>query len=92
MVIAALPAFVTAYAPFMILLMVGYKLKHLRRWVATYAFYRVIQAKADDLGVRRWSFKDIDLTDEGDIVQCYLEPIRLLVPSDVSFLMSSCSF
>lgn len=68
LVIAALPALVTAYGPFMILLMVGYKLKQLRRWVATYAFYRVIQAKADDLGVKRWSFKDIDLTDEEKIL------------------------
>lgn len=42
----------------MILFMVSYKLEHLWRWVATHAFYHVIQAKADDLGVKRWSFKD----------------------------------
>ena len=58
----------TAYGPFMILLTVGYKLKQLRRWLATYAFYRIIQAKADDLGVKRWSFKDIDVTDEEKIL------------------------
>ena len=67
-VIVTLPTFVTAYGPFVILFMVGYKLEQLRRWVATYAFYHIIQAKADDLGVKRWSFKDIDLTDEDKIL------------------------
>ena len=78
MVIVGLPAFMTAYGPFMILLMIGYQVKHLRRWIATYAFYRIIQTKPDDLGEKRWLFKDMDLTDEKKILSKVLSSLFYL--------------
>ncbi|KAJ7386940.1 putative ATP-dependent RNA helicase ddx60 [Desmophyllum pertusum] len=78
MVIVGLPAFMTAYGPFMILLMIGYQVKHLRRWIATYAFYRIIQTKPDDLGEKRWLFKDMDLTNEKKILSKVLSSLFYL--------------
>ena len=78
MVMVALPAFVTAYVPFMILLMVGYQLKDLRRWISTYAFYHSVTMKADDLGKKRWLFKDIDLTNEEKILAKALSSLLFL--------------
>lgn len=67
-VIVGLPTFVTAYGPFIILLLMGYRVKRLRRWVATNVFYRIIKIKTDDPGETRWMFKDIDLADEAKIL------------------------
>lgn len=46
----------------------GYRVKRLRRWVATNVFYRIIKIKTDDPGETRWMFKDIDLADEAKIL------------------------
>lgn len=78
MVIVGIPAILTAYGPFILLLMMGYQLKRLKRWVATYAFYRIIQKKSDDLGEHRWLFKDMDLTDEKKILSKVLSSLFLL--------------
>ena len=55
------PAIMTAYGPFITLLMMGYRLKEMKHWVATYAFHNMIERKADCFGEKRWMFKDVDL-------------------------------
>lgn len=77
-VIVALPAFMTAYGPFIVLLIMGYRVKRLRRWIATNAFSRIIKIKTDDDGEGRWMFKDIDLTDEAEILSKVLSSLFYL--------------
>ncbi|KAL9981426.1 hypothetical protein ACROYT_G010129, partial [Oculina patagonica] len=77
-VIVGLPAFLTAYGPFIILLLMGYRVKRLRRWVATYAFSRIINTKTDDSGETRWLFKDLDLTNEAKILSRVLSSLFYL--------------
>ena len=68
----------TAYGPFIVLLMLGYRVKELKRWVATYAFHNIIERKADFLGEKRWMFKDVDLTDEEKILSRVLSSLFCL--------------
>lgn len=77
-VIVALPAFVTAYVPLIVLLVMGYRLKRLRRWVATNEFSRIIKINTDDRGETRWLFKDMDLTDEEEILSKVLSSLFYL--------------
>lgn len=77
-VMVGLPAFVTAYGPFIVLLVMGYRVKRLRRWVATNAFSRIINTKTDERGETRWLFKDMDLTDEVKILSRVLSSLFYL--------------
>lgn len=72
------PAIMTAYGPFITLLMMGYRLKALKRWVATYAFHNMIERKAGCFGEKRWMFKDVDLTDEEKILSRVLSSLFYL--------------
>ena len=77
-VIVGLPAFVTAYGPFIILLVMGYRVKRLKRWVANNVFHRIIKTKTDDHGETRWLLKDMDLTEEVEILSKVLSRLFYL--------------
>ena len=77
-VIVGLPAFVTAYGPFIVLHVMGYRVKRLKRWVATNVFHRIIKTKTDDHGETRWLLKDMDLTDEAEILSKVLSRLFYL--------------
>lgn len=66
--IVLIPSIVTTVAPIIILVIMGYSGRRLRRFVASYAFSRVITKKTDNDGKTRWLFKDIDLTDEEKVL------------------------
>ena len=72
------PAIMTAYGPFIALVLMGYRIKGLKRWVATYAFHNMIERKTDCFGEKRWMFKDVDLTDEEKILSRVLSSLFYL--------------
>ena len=66
--IVLLLALGTAYGPFLVLVMMGFRGRRLYSWVVTYTFYRILKKKADQSGETRWLLKGIDITHEEKVL------------------------
>lgn len=77
--ILILPILVTSLFPAVILLIaMRYKGKRPNRLVATHVFPRIIKEKTDGNGATSWLFKDVDLTEEKELLSDVFVSLSLL--------------